>query len=140
MKRKLIKYLLITVCILTAGTVYADANHYTSYVEVGYGYKVAGAFRDFASGTQKVILKDTMVYSAPTQPIKVELVQKGFLSNTKLGEKNITLSTNNVYTLDYGYQKSSAKRQYVFYNNLPSSSGASVTGIYIGIIEMYPRR
>ena len=76
MKRKIIKHLLITVCILTAGTVYADDNHYTSYVEVGYGYKVAGAFRNFASGTQKVILKDTMVYSAPTQPIKVELVQK----------------------------------------------------------------
>ena len=132
--------LIITLFIISSVRVYAleDNDYYVNY----YGIKIS----QYDYNRLLEYYSDDFIYSMNEN--EYEKVMENNLENVEVYsigdfidnnfQKRINLLTTEYK--DYGNQNSSAKRQYVFYNNLPSSSGASVTGIYIGIIEMYPRR
>lgn len=142
MKNQIKKVFMLCLAVLSISTVKAVTEHYTTYVKIGYPYKVDGSYRSFAAGNQKIILKDINVYSAETQPINIALFEKGLLKDTEIGSRKTVLknSTDSNYkiSLDFGTAKKSGKRKYTFYNNLSKSEGASVTAVYIGTVEMYP--
>lgn len=139
MRKSIKNTLLVGLAIVgTIGVVGASDNHYTTFVEVGYPYKVEGEYRNFAEGEQEIVMSDVHIGHAKSQNIAVELVEKKLIGSEKVAKKEILLENYDGFkkSLYFGSRKS-GKKKYIFYNNL---SSGNKTGVYIGVVEMYPRK
>lgn len=139
MRKSIKNTLLVGLTIVgSIGIVGASDNHYTTFVEVGYPYKIVGEYRSFVEGEQKVVMSDVSIGNADYQNIAVELVEKKLIGSETVGRKEVLLKGYEGFktSLSFGSRKSGKKR-YIFYNDLPSSN---TTGVNIGVVEMYPRK
>lgn len=131
---------LVGLIVLSIGIVKATEIYYQTTVTVGYPYKLVGQYRNFGAGEQKIELNKINLGTAERQEIEIEYQQKTLVGSTKLGKERLEIvysePMNFSKTFQFGNQKKSGKRRYIFYNNL---SGQNNTAIFIDDVKMYPR-
>lgn len=139
--KKLIKNsILVGLVIVSAGVVKATEDYYPSTVQVGYPYKLVGQYRDFGAGEQRIELNKAYPASETRQTIEVEYQQKNALWSSSLGSQQVEIIYKDFTvfskTLNFGSQKYSGKRRYIFYNNLSNQNN---TAVFIDDVRMYPK-